>query len=165
MRRVRPIIVAAIGCLFGATSATAQIGASIGAGIGIAGSTDNSLSDGQTGWMVNGQLTTSPLPVVKLGVEVDHLHHTGANATFGTAIAELHFPVLPFFVKGGVGYGKADVPDVGGSASGLALQIGAGYSLGVPAVPVGFVLFANGYFAHGSSRSAQMVDGGLALRF
>ena len=145
--------------------AAAQVGASIGAGIGVAGSTDESLSNGQTGLILSGQVTTSPVPVIKLGAEVDHLQHTGASATFGTAIVELHAPVLPFFVKAGVGYGHADVNDSRGAASGVAFQIGVGYDLGIPAIPVGFALFGNAYFAHGSSRNAQMVDGGLSIRF
>ncbi|MEP6495840.1 MAG: outer membrane beta-barrel protein [bacterium] len=144
--------------------ARAQVGASIGGGVGIAGSTDQSLSDGQSGWVINGQITTSLTPLLKVGGEVDHLHHTGANATFGTAIAELSVPVVPFYIKAGAGYGKAEVNDGGGSVSGFALQLGAGYKIGLPGSPIGLAVFGNAYFAHGSSRYAQMVDAGLAFR-
>jgi hypothetical protein len=141
---------------------SAQTRVSLGAGAGIAGSTDASLSEGQTAPVVMGQITRSVMPLVRLGAEVDVWLHAGSYVTVATGIVQVHLPSTGFFLKAGVGYGAGD-PDGRGRAGGVAGQIGAGYDITIPGAPVGFTLFANASLAYGSLRSLQMVDGGLAL--
>ncbi|HTE48005.1 MAG TPA: hypothetical protein VK636_22370 [Gemmatimonadaceae bacterium] len=143
----------------------AQVSISIGAGAGIAGGTESSLSDGKGGWIAMGQVTTTMVPLIRAGVEVNHFQTGDINANFGTAILQARLPAVPFFVKIGVGYGRGDFKDADPVATGIAGEFGLGYSIGFPGVPVGIDIFGNALFAHGSSRSAQMVAGGLAIRF
>jgi hypothetical protein len=141
---------------------SAQIRASLGIGAGIAGSTDASLSEGKTAPIVMGQLTRAVVPFVGIGAEVDIWRRGGSNVTFATGIVQIHFPSTGFFLKAGAGFGTGD-PDERGKGGGAAGQLGAGYDITIPAAPVGFTLFANASLAYGSSRSLQMVDGGLAI--
>jgi len=142
----------------------AQLGFSVGAGAGMAGGTESSLSNGHSGWIAMGQVTTTAIPFVRAGVEVNHLQNGDINASFATAIIQAHVPVTPFFGKIGIGYGRGDFKDTDPVAKGVAVEIGLGYSIGFPGVPIGVDVFGNALLAHGSSRSAQMVDVGLAIR-
>ena len=135
---------------------------SIGAGGGIAGSTESSLSDGRGAPAVMVQVTASVMPLLGLGVEVNDWRHAGANVAFATGHVQLHLPLLPLFVKVGAGVGTGN-PDGRGTATGAALQFGAGYDLTLPLAPVALTLFGNALLAYSSSRSVQMVDAGLAL--
>jgi hypothetical protein len=142
----------------------AQVGFSIGAGAGIAGGTESSLSNGHGGWIAMGQVTTTAIPFVRAGAEVNHFQTGDITASFATAIIQAHVPVTPFFGKIGIGYGRGDFKDQNPVAKGLAVELGLGYSIGLPGVPIGVDVFGNALLAHGSSRSAQMLDAGLAIR-
>lgn len=142
--------------------AIAQARVSLGAGGGIAGSTESSLSDGRGAPAFMVSVTKSVLPLVGIGLEVNDWRHSGSNVAFATGHLQLHLPVLPLFVKVGAGVGTGD-PDGQGTATGVAYQIGAGYDLTLPLAPVALTIFGNGLLAHSSSRSVQMVDLGLAL--
>lgn len=144
--------------------AHAQLGFSIGAGAGMAGGTESSLSDGHGGWIAMGQVTTTAIPLVRAGVEVNHFQTGDITANFATAILQAHIPVIPFFAKIGIGYGRGDFKDADPVANGVAVEFGLGYSIGLPGIPIGVDVFGNALLAHGSSRSAQLVAGGLAIR-
>jgi hypothetical protein len=142
--------------------AAAQPRVSIGAGGGMAGSTDASLSDGRGAPIVMGQVTVSAVPLIGVGVEVDDWRRSGSNIVFATAHAQIHVPATPFYLKLGGGFGTGD-PDGRGTISGAAGQIGAAYDITLPLAPVALTLFGNAFLAHASSRSMQLVDAGLAL--
>lgn len=145
----------------------AQLGFSVGAGAGMAGGTESSLSDGHGGWIVMGQVTTTAIPLVRVGAEVNHFQSGDINVNFATAIIQLHLLATPLFGKIGVGYGRGDFKDADphlDRPKGVAAEIGLGYSIGFPGIPIGVDIFGNALLAHGSSRSAQMVDAGLAIR-
>lgn len=143
---------------------TAQVRLSVGAGAGVAGSTDQSLSNGSGGVVLTGQLVKGVLPFVGIGAEVNHWARSGSNLTFATAIVQVHVPLTGLLLKAGVGYGSGD-PDGLGRVSGVAGQLGAAYDLTLPGAPIAITLFANGALAYSSTRSAQLVGGGLALTF
>ncbi|HEX3866740.1 MAG TPA: hypothetical protein VHV78_08310 [Gemmatimonadaceae bacterium] len=159
MKRIALVFVA---MLASSGTALSQTRISVGLGGGIAGSTDESLSDGKGAPVVMGAVTSSVLPLVALGAEVDYWRRSEAQSTIATGILQVHIPVLPLFLKVGVGYGSGD-PNGGGNISGITGQVGAAYDLALPVLPVAFTLFGNAFLAHGSARSLQMVDGGLAL--
>jgi hypothetical protein len=142
--------------------AASQARLSVGAGGGMAGSTESSLSDGRSAPVIMGQATMSVMPLVGLGVQVDDWRHSGSNVTFATAHVQLHVPVTPFYVKLGGGVGTGD-PDGKGKITGAAGQIGAAYDLTLPLAPVALTLFGNAFLGHAKARSMQMVDLGLAL--
>jgi hypothetical protein len=145
-----------------ARGASAQVGVSAGAGGGIAGSTDASLSEGRTAAVVMAQATASVAPAVGLGVQLDSWLRSGAKATFATAHLQLHVPLTGFFVKLGAGVGSGD-PDGKGPVSGPAFHLGAAYDVSVTLAPASLTLFGNALLAHASQRSMQMVDFGLAV--
>lgn len=141
----------------------AQLRLSVGAGGGIAGSTDASLSDGHAGVVLMGQVTKTIVPLFGLGIDVNDWRRGGSNIAFVTANAQLHVPVTPFYIKLGAGVGTGD-PDGNGSVTGTAVQIGAAYDITLPLAPVAVTLFGNALLAYSStSRSLQMVDAGLAF--
>ena len=142
----------------------AQVRLSLGAGAGVAGSTESSLSEGRGGAMFTGQLVHGIVPFVGLGAEVNHWAGSGLTATFATAIVQIHVPLTGLLLKGGAGYGGGD-PDGLGHIGGVAGQLGLAYDLTLPGAPIAITLFGNGLFAHASSRSMQLVGGGLALTF
>jgi len=142
--------------------AIAQARVSLGAGGGLAGSTESSLSDGRGAPAFMISVTKSVLPLVGLGLEVNDWRHSGSNVAFATGHVLLHLPVLPLFVKVGAGVGTGD-PDGRGSATGAAVQFGGGYDLTLPLAPVALTIFGNALLSYSSSRSVQMVDLGLAL--
>lgn len=142
----------------------AQVRLSLGAGGGIAGSTDASLSEGRGGVLLMGQLARVVVPFVGIGAEVNHWRRSGSNITFATGIVQLHVPMTGLFLKAGAGYGSGD-PDGLGQVHGLAGELGVAYDVTLPGAPVAITLFGNGALAHASSRSLQMVGGGIALTF
>jgi hypothetical protein len=144
--------------------ASAQARVSLGAGGGMAGSTESSLSDGRGAPVIMGQATMSVAPLIGLGVQVDDWRHSGSNVTFATAHLQLHIPVTPFYVKIGGGVGTGD-PDGKGRITGAAGQIGAAYDLTLPFAPIALTAFGNAFLGHARERSMQMVDLGLALTF
>ncbi len=144
--------------------ASAQMRLSVGAGAGVAGSTESSLSEGRGAPILMAQATRNVVPFVGLGAEVNYWRHSAGDATFVTGIVQAHLPLTGVFVKAGVGYGTGD-PDERGKISGVTGQLGLGYDISIPAAPVAFTIFANGFLAHGSVRYLQMVGGGLAITF
>ncbi len=162
MRRFRDLLAVAATVAVLPMPALAQARFSIGAGGGLAGSTESTLSEGRGAPVFMVQVTKSVLPLVGLGVEVNDWRHSGSNVAFATGHVQLRLPVVPFFVKLGAGVGTGD-PDGKGTATGTAAQIGAGYDLTLPLAPVALTIFGNALFAYSSSRSVQMLDAGLAL--
>lgn len=151
-------------CLALPRSATAQTRISLGVGGGIAGSTDASLSNGRGGAVLMGQVTQTVIPFVGIGAEVDYWRRSVVSVSVATAIVQVHVPVVGLSARAGLGYGTGD-PDGGGTTSGMAGQLGLGYDIGIPLFPIGFTLFGTGSLVHGSTRSIQLVDAGLALTF
>jgi hypothetical protein len=141
---------------------SAQLRASLGAGAGMAGSTAESLSNGRGAPIIMGQVTRSVLPFVGLGAEVDYwrgaVHHVG----FATAVAQVRLPVIPLYVKAGLGYGNGD-PDGQSNTSGLAGQLGIMYDITLPLAPIALTVFGNAFLAHAALHSIQTVDAGLAI--
>src|SRR5437762_3758707 len=125
----------------------AQAHIALGTGLGIAGGTDASLSNGRTAPVLMGEIATAT-PLVRVGAEVDYWRRNVANLSVVTGIVEFHLPILAVFAKVGAGYGGGDIGDGHGKTSGTAGQIGAGYTLGVPLIPVGLQIFGNGYVIH-----------------
>jgi hypothetical protein len=145
-----------------ASPAAAQTRISAGIGYGIAGSTESSLSDGKTGTVYMGQIVRAVLPFAGLGVEVNRWHSDSLTATFATGFVQFHLPLTGLLLKAGGGYGTGD-PDGRGGVNGPALHFGAAYDLTVPAAPIALTVFGNALLSHATSRSLQMVDGGVAL--
>ena len=142
----------------------AQTRLSLGAGAGVAGSTDASLSEGRGGVVLAGQLVHGVLPFVGIGAEVNHWSRSGLNVTFATAVVQIHVPATGLLLKAGGGYGRGD-PDGLGRVSGVAGELGLAYDLTLPGAPIAITLFGSGELAYASSRSVQLVGGGLALTF
>jgi len=144
--------------------AAAQVRVSLGAGGGIAGSTESSLSQGRGGLLLTGQLARVVVPFVGIGGEVNHWTRSGASLTFAAGIVQVHVPLTGLFLKAGAGYGSGD-PDGAGRVNGPAGELGIAYDVTLPGAPVAITLFGNGAVAHASSRSLQMLGVGLALTF
>lgn len=151
------VVILAIPCALGA-----QVHIALGTGFGIAGGTDASLTNGRKAPVLMGEIATAT-PLVRVGAEVDYWRRTAANLSVATGLVEFHLPLLAVFAKVGAGYGSGDIGDGRGKVSGTAGQIGAGYTLGVPLIPVGLQVFGNGYLIHGSARNVQMLDAGIAV--
>jgi hypothetical protein len=143
---------------------SAQTRVSFGAGGGVAGSTDASLSEGKGGTVFMGQIVRGGLPLVGIGAEVNRWQRGSLNTTFVTGIVQAHVPLTGLLLKVGAGYGTGD-PDGLGKINGPTLQLGAGYDLTFPFAPIAATFFANALVSHTPSRSMQMVGGGLALTF
>jgi len=142
--------------------ATAQLRVSVGAGAGLSGSTDESLSNGSGAPIVMAQVTRPLFPGLGLGAEVDYWKGTVSHVAFATALAQAHIPLIPLYFKAGLGYGDGD-PDGNGNVSGLAGQLGVMYDLTLPVAPVALTVFANALLAHARLRSVQTVDAGVAV--
>jgi hypothetical protein len=142
--------------------ARGQTRLSFGTGLGRAGSTESSLSDGKNGTVFMGQIVRSVLPFVGIGAEVNRWSNGSLNTTFATGVLQIAVPLTGFRLKAGAGYGTGD-PDGLGKVSGAALHLGAAYDFTIPGAPVAITLFSNALLAHATSRSVQMVNGGLAL--
>jgi hypothetical protein len=144
------------------SAGSAQVRVSVGAGGGVAGSTESSLSNGTGAFAVMGQVVKNIVPFVGVGGEVNYWWRSDRSVAFGTAILQAHPPAIPLLIKVGLGYGGGD-PDDEGTARGFAGEIGIAYDITIPAAPVGFTVFVNGLLANASARSVQMVAGGLAI--
>ncbi|MGH7620230.1 MAG: hypothetical protein ACREPM_23690 [Gemmatimonadaceae bacterium] len=162
MARFQRFIILAASLVFLPRLAMAQLRISLGAGGGLAGLTESTLSDGRGAPVVMGQITKSVVPFLGIGVEVDDWIHGSSNVAFATAHVQLHVPATFLYVKLGAGYGTGDPAGLG-STSGAAIQIGAAYDLTVPLAPIAATVFANGFVSHAAAASIQMVDLGLAL--
>ena len=153
------LIVAATAVIATPGAASAQR-ISVGAGAGIAASTDGTLSDGRTGPVVMGQLTTTG--AVGVGLEADGWWRDGSNVLLATAHLQFHLPSTPLLFTLGAGYGRGD-PDGLGKINGTAGHIGAAVDIGPHASSLAFTLFGNGFLIYSPSRSLQMVNAGLAI--
>lgn len=143
-------------------AAHAQLRISVGGGAGVSGSTDESLSNGRGAPIVMAEVTRPLLPVLGVGAEVDYWKGAVSHVAFATAVAQVHLPVIPLYVKAGIGYGNGD-PDDEGNVSGLAGQLGVMYDITLPAAPIALTIFGNALLAHAALRSVQTVDAGLAI--
>jgi len=144
------------------TLASAQLRISLGAGAGISGSTDESLSNGSGAPIVMGQIARPFIPGVGIGAEVDYWKGSVSHVAFATGLLQAHLPLIPLYVKAGLGYGNGD-PDGKGTVSGLAGQLGVMYDVTLPAAPIALTVFTNALLAHAALRSVQTVDAGLAI--
>jgi hypothetical protein len=140
--------------------AFAQLRVSVGAGAGIAGGTDGSLSEGRSAPVVMAQVSTSS--AVGLGIEADAWLRSGSNVSVATGDVQLRIPSTSLFIKLGGGFGRGD-PDGKGTVDGTAGHIGAAYDVNISGSRFAMTLFANGFVVYTASRSLQMVDGGLAI--
>jgi len=140
----------------------AQTRLSFGAGLGRAGSTESSLSEGKNGTVLMGQIVRSVLPFVGIGAEFNRWSTGSLNTTFATGVVQIAVPLTGIRLKAGAGYGTGN-PDGLGKASGTAVHLGASYDFTIPAAPIAITLFSNALVAHSTARSVQMVDAGLAL--
>ena len=138
----------------------AQARVSVGAGAGIAASTDGTLSDGHTGPVAMAQVTTAG--PVGVGLEADGWWRNGSNAVIATAHVQFHLPSTPLLFTLGAGVGRGD-PDGLGTINGGAGHIGAAVDIGRHTSSLVLTLFGNGFLVYSSSRSLQMVDAGLAI--
>jgi hypothetical protein len=141
-------------------AASAQLRASVGAGAGIAGSTESTLSEGRTAPIVMGELAAMAR-AVGVGVEVDGWRHDSLSIVIASADLHVRLASTPLAIKLGAGVGRGD-PDGQGTISGTAGHIGATYDFGFSATRA-LTLFANGLVVYTSARSLQMVDAGLAI--
>jgi hypothetical protein len=141
-------------------AAFAQMRVSIGAGAGIAGSTDATLSEGRTAPVIMGEVAAMA-KAVGIGVEVDGWRHDSSSILIASGDLHLRFPSTPIVVKAGAGFGRGD-PDGQGTISGTAGHVGATYDIGFSATRA-LTLFANGFLVYAPARSLQMVDAGLAI--
>src|SRR5262249_44679972 len=158
---MRPLIVlAALATL--SSTASAQLRVSVGAGAGLSGSTDQSLSNGSGAPIVMAEVVRPLFPGLGLGAEVDYWKGTVSHVAFATAVAQAHLPVIPLQLKAGLGYGNGD-PDGNGNVAGLAGQLGAMYDITFPGAPIALTVFANALLAHARLRRVQTVDAGLAI--
>lgn len=158
---VRRILIAgATAAVMVPSLASAQMRVSLGAGAGIAGSTDASLSEGRTAPVVIGQVTAMAA-VVGIGAEVDGWRNGTSNVLVASGDLHLRVPSTPLFLELGAGVGRGD-PDGKGTISGTAGHLGAEYDIGLSATRA-LTLFANAFLVYAPSRSLQMVDGGLAI--
>jgi hypothetical protein len=158
----RMVGVAAAAVLLAAPGVAAQTRVSIGAGAGLAASTDGSLSEGRGGPVVMGQIVHGIAPFVGVGAEVNYWRSGSADAAFATGQLQFHLLPTSFVLKVGGGYGHGN-PDGLGKVDGPAGQVGAAYDIAFDRARVLLTLFANGLLAYSSARSMQMVDGGLAI--
>ena len=144
------------------SAASSQLRISVGAGAGLSGSTDESLSYGRGAPIVMANVIRPLFPGLGLGAEVDYWKGSVSHVAFATALADAHIPLIPLHVKAGLGYGNGS-PDNNGNVEGLAGQLGAMYDITLPAAPIALTVFANALYAHARLRSVQTVDAGLAI--
>ena len=70
-----------------------------------------------------------------LSMAVDPRESDVAYVAFATGLIQVRLPVIPLYVKAGVGYGDGS-PDGKGNVSGLAGQLGVMYDVTVPLAPI-----------------------------
>ena len=160
IRRCSNLLFAAL--LTAPAVAVGQVRISVGAGAGFSGSTDESLSNGRGAPILMAQVTRPLLPWIGLGGEVDYWKGSASHVAFATAVAQAHLPVIPLYLKAGLGYGNGD-PDGKGNVSGLAGQLGVMYDITLPLAPIALSVFGNALLAHAALRNVQTVDAGLAI--
>ena len=154
------VAVAATAALVIPGAALAQGRVSIGAGAGIAGTTESTLSDGRTAPVVMGELAATARPV-GAGLEVDGWLRDASTILIATGDLRVRLASTPIVIKLGAGVGRVD-PDGPGSISGVAGHLGADCDIGLSASRA-LTLFANAFLVHAPARSYQMVNGGLAI--
>lgn len=159
---IRYFLIAAALCTATTAPLQGQMRISVGAGLGVAGSTESSLSEGKGGTILMGQVVRSVLPFAGIGAEVNRWHTGSLNTTFVTGILQIAVPLTGVRLKAGAGYGTGD-PDGLGKVSGTTVHLGGSYDFTIPAAPIAVTLFGNALLSHAASRSMQMVGGGLAL--
>lgn len=140
--------------------AFAQMRASLGAGAGIAGSTDGSLSEGRTAPVVMGEVAAMA-KAVGVGVEVDGWRHDAASILIASGDLHVRLASTPIVIKLGASVGHGN-PDGKGTISGTGGHVGATYDIGFSAARA-LTVFGNALFVYSPVRSQQMVDGGLAI--
>lgn len=158
---IRRLLVAAAVGLTASSAASAQVRASIGAGIGIAGSTDATLSEGRTGPVATAQVAAAAGPV-GVGVEGDGWWRGSSSALIATGNLQLQVPSTQLFVTLGAGFGRGD-PDGLGTINGTAGHVGLAYDIPFSGSKMALTLFGNGFLVYSPSRSLQLVEGGLAI--
>jgi len=158
---VRRILIACAVAAAIPSVALAQVRLTVGAGAGIAGSTDGSLSEGRTAPVVTGQLTAMKA-VIGVGAQVDAWRDGASSIALATGHLEFRLPSTPLFLTLGAGFGRGD-PDGKGTISGTAGHLGAACDIGRAAAPRVLTLFGNAFLVYAPTRSLQMVDGGLAI--
>lgn len=156
----RIVIVGATAAMTVPGVASAQMRVSVGAGAGIAGSTDASLSEGRSAPVVMGEVAAMAA-VVGVGGEVDGWRNGASNVLLASGDLQFHVPSTPLFFKLGAGVGRGD-PDGKGTISGAAGHIGAAYEISLAAARA-LTLFGNAFLVYAPTRSLQMVDGGVAI--
>jgi hypothetical protein len=144
------------------SAASAQLRISVGAGAGLSGSTDETLSNGTGAPIVMAEVVRPLFPGLGLGAEVDYWKGNVSHVAFATALVQAHLPVIPLHVKAGLGYGNGS-PDGKGNVEGLAGQLGVMYDITFPGAPIALTVFSNALLAHARLRSVQTVDAGLAV--
>jgi len=143
------------------TVASAQLRASVGAGAGIAGSTDATLSEGRTAPVGMAQVTRAAGPI-GVGVEVDGWRRSASDVLVATGNLQLQVPSTQFLVTLGAGFGRGD-PDGLGTISGTAGHVGVAYDIPLSGSKLALTVFGNGFLVYSPTRSIQMVEGGLAI--
>jgi hypothetical protein len=140
--------------------AFAQLRMSFGAGAGIAGTTDASLSEGRTAPIVMAEVAAMA-NAVGLGLEVDAWHRDASSSLIANGDLHIRIPSTPVVVKFGAGVGRWD-SETHGTITGTAAHIGATYDIGFSAARA-LTLFANGFLVYSPLQSQQLVDAGLAF--
>jgi hypothetical protein len=158
---VRRILIAGVAAITIPMVVHAQVRLTVGAGAGIAASTDGSLSEGRTAPVVTAQLTAMA-SVIGAGAQVDGWWNGSSNVALATGHLQFHVPSTPLFLTLGAGFGRGD-PDGKGTISGTAGHIGAACDIGRAASARVLTLFGNAFLVYAPARSLQMVDGGLAI--
>lgn len=157
----RILLVGATACLAATSLASAQVRASVGAGAGIAGSTNATLSEGRTAPVAMAQVTAAA-GVIGVGVEADAWWRGNSNVLVASGNLQLQVPSTQFFLTLGAGFGRGD-PDGLGTISGTAGHIGVAYDIPRSGSKLALTVFGNGFLVYSPSRSIQMVEGGLAI--
>ncbi len=102
------------------------------------------------------------MPGIGLGGEVDYWRGKDSHVAFATGLVQFNIPLIPLYLKAGLGYGNGD-PGGTGNVAGLAGQLGVMYDITLPGAPIALTVFSNALLAHAALHSLQTVDAGLAL--
>jgi hypothetical protein len=158
---IRVLVLGTAAGLAMSSVASAQLRASVGAGAGIAGSTDATLSEGRTAPVAMAQVTRAAGPI-GVGLEVNGWWRGASDVLVATGNLQLQVPSTQFFVTLGAGFGRGD-PDGLGTISGTAGHVGVAYDIPVSGSKLALTAFGNGFLVYSPTRSIQMVEGGLAI--
>ena len=154
------VVVFVMTAVMAAPSAASAQRLSVGAGAGIAASTEGTLSEGRTGLIVTGQITTPG--AVDGGLEADGWWRGSSSVLLATAHLQFHLPSTPLLFTLGAGVGRGD-PDGLGTINGTAGHVGVALDMGPRSSSVALTLFGNGFLIYAPARSLQMVNAGLAI--